>query len=372
MGKKRYGIVSYNMYGNFTNYGSALQTYALQRVINSIAPDKVEAIVLDYCPDHLLEVDTLNPMKNMWDKDEESRRLCELMKPMIKVNYEKFLKFFGVHYQKSKKAYTKDNFEQSWTAENLDGYICGSDTIFCVDEGGFDRGFFAAYDCMQKGRSVAYAASFGDTTLNDSVLKSLSILLKNFRAISLRENEYKEMAESMVETPIYKVIDPTLLLTPDDYDEIVCPKQEDVPYLLMYSRRYNPEMEQFARDMAKEKGLKLVEISIRAENARNNEMRYDAGVEEFLSLVKHAEMVVTNSFHGMIFSVQFSTPFYVFGRELGNSKITEVLELFGLSDRLLQKNEKVDFSAPDYTEVHERISKEREKSIEILKKMIEV
>ena len=71
------------------------------------------------------------------------------------------------------------------------------------------------------------------------------------------------------------------------------------------------------------------------ENLKKDKMFYEAGVEEFLSLVKNAQFVVTNSFHGMIFSVRFKKQFVIFSREQCNTKISELLEMFGLSDRML-------------------------------------
>ena len=79
--KKRLGTVSYNMYCNFTNYGSALQTWALHQAIKKVAGDTVEPVLVDYCPDILQDKDPLNPFANMWDKDEESQRMCELTMP---------------------------------------------------------------------------------------------------------------------------------------------------------------------------------------------------------------------------------------------------------------------------------------------------
>ncbi len=91
--RKRVGIVSYNMYGNFTNYGSALQTYALHNAINKLSPEKIESVVVDYCPDILADKDILNPMQNMWDTDEEARERCRLSLPAIRENYKKFKKW---------------------------------------------------------------------------------------------------------------------------------------------------------------------------------------------------------------------------------------------------------------------------------------
>ena len=91
--KKRIGIVSYNIYCNFTNYGSALQSWALCQSIKKIAGNIVEPVLVDYCPEILADKEPLNPFANMWDKDEESRKMCELTLPAIQENYYKFDKY---------------------------------------------------------------------------------------------------------------------------------------------------------------------------------------------------------------------------------------------------------------------------------------
>lgn len=127
-------------------------------------------------------------------------------------------------------------------------------------------------------------------------------------------------------------------------------------------------MEQFAEQLAKDRDLIFVEISIRATNAeRGHIMRYDAGVEEFLSLVKHAECVVTNSFHGIIFAVQFRTPFYCFSREQGDTKIGEILDLFGLNNHIMIDGSEPVPSEIDFDTVHERIATARKSSKSFLK-----
>lgn len=86
----RIGIVSYNIYCNFTNYGSALQSWALYQSIKRISPDLYQPVLVDYCPDSLSDKDPLNPFSNMWDQDPESRKMCELSLPAIRINYQKF------------------------------------------------------------------------------------------------------------------------------------------------------------------------------------------------------------------------------------------------------------------------------------------
>lgn len=330
---KRFGIISYNIYCNFTNYGSALQSWALQQAVDRLSAGRWQAVLVDYCPDVLREKDPRNPIAHMWDTDEESRRMCQLSLPAILKNADKFDDFYHSHFRRTKHSYTSENFQTVISEEAIDGFICGSDTIFCIDEfQGFDDGYYANYPCM-RGRSIAYAASFGDSHFTAETYRTLKDRLQNFQAIGLRENAMLSFVKANAEIPVQRVIDPTLLLSANDYEPLTAPKLEEKPYLLLYSRRYDPKMEAFAETLAAEMGWEIIEISLRAVNVQKHRMFYEAGVEEFLSLVKHAQFVVTNSYHGAIFSLQFRKQFSVFSREQCDSKISELFELIEVSDK---------------------------------------
>lgn len=371
MGKKNFGTVSYNIHCNFTNYGSALQSWALTQAINKLGEGKWQAKLVDYCPDILADKDPLNPMKNMWDKDEESRKLCKMTLPAIRVNYEKFNRFYNEEFNKTKKTYTSKNFNEIVKDEDINGFVCGSDTIFCIDEFGFDDGYYANYDCMKNGYSISYAASFGDAHFDEESYKTLNERLQNFKALGLRENAMVPYAKEHTNVSVQKVVDPTLLLKEEDYKTITSKPLENEKYLLIYGRRRNDKMNAFAEKIANENGWKIVEISLQAKNAEKHKMFYEAGVEEFLSLVKNAEYIVTNSFHGMIFSVQFRKQFVIFSREQCDTKITELLGMFGLSDRMLKNGDEEFNKDIDYNAVHERIDVERIKSLDFLKENLE-
>lgn len=365
---KRIGTISYNIYCNFTNYGSALQTWALLTIIKRLG---CSPVLVDYCPDILADKDPLNPFPNMWDQDEQSRRNCELTMPAIRENYEKFDRFYYRVCPITNNKYTSANFNQVISEEDIDGFVCGSDTIFCIDEfKGFDDGYFANYGCM-KNHSVSYAASFGDAHFDEITYPVLKERLQNFKAIGIRENSMLEYVTSHTTVPCQRTIDPTLLLTSDDYDTIAAERQVKEPYLLFYTRRYDTAMEAYAEKIAAEKGLKVVEISLRATNMdKGHVMRYDAGVEEFLSLVKYADFVVTNSFHGLIFGVQYKKPLVVFTREQAGNKINELLNLFGMqSSKFITGNER--YHEINYDVVHTNIKSAREKSIAFLKMELE-
>ena len=211
--KRKIGTVSYNIYCNFTNYGSALQTWALHQAIKKVAGNMIEPVLVDYCPEVLADKDPLNPFANMWDKDEESRRMCELTMPAIRENFYKFDRFYHERFTRTSKKYTAQNFNEICANENISSFVCGSDTIFCIDEfEGFDDGYYANYDCMKK-NSVAYAASFGDSHFEQEDYQILNERLKNFKAVGLRENQMIPYVTSHVDVPVQWVIDPTLLLT---------------------------------------------------------------------------------------------------------------------------------------------------------------
>ncbi|MBR6575967.1 MAG: polysaccharide pyruvyl transferase family protein [Akkermansia sp.] len=362
--KLRVGIVSYNINCNFTNYGSALQSWALSETLRKLG---YEPVLIDYCPDILRDKNPLDPMRNMWDTDAEARRQCELSLPAIRVNYEKFERFYTERFNRSSRKYFSQSFNEVDADEKLDAYVCGSDTIFCVDEFGIDDGYYANFPCMKNGHTISYAASFGDSHFTEETYALLDSRLQNFKAIGIRESGMLPYIRERVSVRLEKVLDPTLLLSVEDFQRIEAPRQEVERYILLYARRYNKKMFEYADRKAKEMGCKVIDISLRATNADKHRMFYEAGVEEFLSLVHHAEMVVTNSFHGVIVAVHYRRPFVVFSREQCDTKIDEVLELLGIPDRKVVTGEEIIDADIDYDLVHARVDEKREASLEYLR-----
>ena len=363
---KNFGIISYNIHCTFTNYGSALQSWALAQAIEKLG---YQAKLVDYCPDILADKDPLNPFPHMWDQDEVSRRNCEMTLPAIKENYYKFDKFYNIKFDKTKKKYTSGNFNEIVADENIDGFVCGSDTIFCILEfHGFDDGYFANYDCMKNGYAVSYAASFGDAIFDDETFPILKDRMQNFKALGLRENTLIDYVKENTNVPVKQVIDPTLLMTAADYDNIADERLIDERYILLYTRRYDRNMEMYAERLAESLNCRIVEISLRAVNSEKGHiMYYKAGVEEFLSLVKYSEAVVTNSFHGLIFGVQYSRQIHIFTREQADKKICDVLRICDLTDRVIADPEVILTNSIDYEKVHLNLESKRQESLDFLK-----
>lgn len=339
---KKVGVLSCNIHCNFTNYGSALQSWALTRVLERIGAGNFEPILIDYCPPSHMKYDPLNPMKNMWDKDADSLKECEKSLPAIEENFYKFDKFYKTQFQLTQKSYTSDDYGAIYEEEHIDAFVCGSDTIFCIDEfKGFDDAYFANYDCMRK-HAISYGASFGDSRFDEKSYPILLSKLNNFKAVGLRENNEITYLQSNLDIHCEHNIDPTLLLNGDEYAPIIADRLIAEEYILLYSRRFNPQMFQYADELSRSLNCKVVNISLRPSYNPNHIMQYCAGVEEFLSLVKNAKHVVTNSYHGLIFSHQFKRPYTIFTREQAGNKIKALqtlLETNGiepLRDRSLQ------------------------------------
>lgn len=317
------GLLSCNIYCNFTNYGSALQTYALYNILNKVS-DKITIKLIDYCPKVLERIDPLNPVQHMWDTGDAIIKDCIASLPAIKINYNKFMNFYNTKFIKTLKT-TSENFESVMHSENISYYVCGSDTIFCTDEFGFDDGYYANYPCMKK-HSIACAASFGDCKFDESS-DNLKKLLNNFNFLGIRETQYLPLVRNLTNIPASRIIDPTILVDFEILNSLATEKLIEEKYILLYSRRNNPEMYQKARDKAQKLGCKLIEISLRASHAADHPVFYEAGVEEFMSLVKYSEEVITNSYHGMIMAMRFNKPLTAYAREECNIKILELFEL---------------------------------------------
>lgn len=362
--KMKFGIVSYNFYMNFINYGSILQTYALQQALNNIG---VKNEIIDYCPDCLLGCDMDNPLPLMKDSRFVSKFGCRLALFSIKEANSKYRVFIEENIKKSEMSYTSQNV----SLLNYDGFVCGSDTIWDINEfGGFDDGFYANYPSMKDKLNISYSASLGDVNFSVETKKALSDRLSNFSAIAVREESYIPLLKECTEKPIFCSIDPTLLLTESDYSKLIQKKQIkpiEKQYLLLYSRNYNKEMVDFADKIAKEKHLKVIEISIRTTNMYKHKMAYNTGVEEFLSLVKNAKYVVTNSYHGAIFCMQFRKEFSVFTRTHCSDKILFLLKRAGLEQCLVTNNNNSAVDPINYEQVWNKLNPIIESSYEYLK-----
>lgn len=241
---KRIGIVSYNIHYKYSNYGSVLQSYALQEALKLYT--ECTPLVIDYCPDNFLECDPLNPL-NITENIEQAYAQQHIDLKAIAENEQKIRHFIATRYHLSNGKYTSDTFSDSLQQENLNGYLCGSDAIWSIEYfKHFDKAFYGDYPCMQ-GRTFAYAASFGETVFDTELREQMLLRMKNFKAIGLRESTEFDVITKNTDVHVEQVLDPTLLLPAEKYQTIMSERIIAEPYLLVYSRRQDTKMYDLAK-----------------------------------------------------------------------------------------------------------------------------
>lgn len=257
--------------------------------------------------------------------------------------------------------------------DDFDAYIVGSDQvwreIYSPDIETFFLNFLAPDD---KRKKIAYAASFGveEGYIGEGKLPNCIELLKRFDAVSVREEGGLRILKDVFHRDNgLRVLDPTLLLPKEDYAKIIKPKDRcNDEYLAAYILDENEDKEKIADELKTALNLPAKNIHL-----------YSGGgklptVSKWLSMFADAEFVVTDSFHGCVFSIIFQKPFVAIGNEQrGLDRFTSLLSMFGLMDRLVLTWE--EFQAKkdgllqpiDYVEVDKILQQERQKSLAFLR-----
>ena len=318
------GTMSINIHVNFTNYGSALQTWALHRAIERVGDSmgtELQPVLVDYCPDCLAGKDVRNPLSFMWDTDEASQRNCRLSLPPRSTPT---VRSPTNRLNRSRGAYTSENFEKITAVDGISRFVCGSDTIFCPDEfDGFERGYYADYDCMrgrQRGlRAELRRPAFLGGRLSTAPTRGFptswqSACARTSCCPTLRATRMSRRGAWWT---------PRSCSTRTTMRRSWRPASRRAAYVLLLSAPPQPRDDGIrgAPGWAKRLGRRG-DIPPRRERlaAPHGVRRGRRGVP--LAGQARSSSLVTNSFHGMIFGYQFRTPFYAFA-EQANSKIGE-------------------------------------------------
>lgn len=182
-------------------------------------------------------------------------------------------------------------------------------------------------------RKIAYAASFGTDKweFNKEQTSTCASLAKQFDAISVREESGVELCQEGLGVNAVHVLDPTLLLSKKDYLKLCDKVAHRTPFVLAYILDYDDNKIKEIVEFAKCKGLSYI---IKSAGGKVNE---NDSIEDWLSLFRDAQFVITDSFHGTVFSIIFNKDFYVFcNPKRGNSRFTSLLQLVGLENRIVE------------------------------------
>ncbi|HFM6841875.1 TPA: polysaccharide pyruvyl transferase family protein, partial [Enterococcus faecium] len=254
--------------------------------------------------------------------------------------------------------------------DKYDLFICGSDQIWSPYSAGFDPIYFLDF-VKKRNKKNAYAASFGVEIVPEETIKEYSRRLKNFNVISVREEIGKKIIKNLIEEDVPVSLDPTLLLSKTEWDLIIEKKRKiSEKYLLIYLITETREIIELAKKVAREKKLKLVYINDNIYKTKGIYNYNNCSPSDWLNLFYNADYIVTNSFHGIAFSINFEKEFsvqYLPEPAKVNSRINNILDNYSLKWRInYDGNEKINYSKVNKILVEDRVA-----SQQILKDIME-
>lgn len=245
-----------------------------------------------------------------------------------------------------------------------DVYVTGSDQTWNSDyNGGVLPAYYLRYAPKGKKR-IGYAVSIGMPEFHDDEKDIIKQYASEYDAISVRENSAKKLLEGIGIDNVQQIIDPTLVLNLEDWKKIINPQRTiKEKYIIIYKLNNIPEIEEFAKKLSEETGAKIVRMSYYLNHFKyQGKMVFSPSVEEFLSLIYYADYVLTDSFHGLAFSLNFKKQFYVFYPGKYSTRLQSLLELTGTENRLIKNDLNYTKENIDYNEVDKILDIERNKA----------
>lgn len=355
-----------------SNYGSLLQAIATQQVIENLGHS---CEIIDYVrEDETLwkRERTQLGRKASWNNSKGRKLLYLTLRMPESIAAGKRFEKWQSQYLKLTKRYT--SLEQlAASPPTADVYLTGSDQVWGpVENGSYDSAYCLSF-VKQEHRKIAYAASFGHTELTDALTAYYKTWLTPYHQIAVRENSAAELL-GRLGIKAQQVLDPTLLLDASYWAKYFKPIAHK-KYILVYQLHNDRRLGEYADKIAKKKGLPLVRLSASFHQiARKGKLIWTPDLGTFLSYINNAECMITDSFHGTAFAINFNTPFIeVMPNNNTGTRNRSILQLTGLQGQILQRENSVSLmdQRVDFLHANQILEQKRKESLGVLKKMIE-
>lgn len=370
---KKIGIITFH---NSYNCGSMLESYAMQESIKKYCNKNVE--IINFSNDGQKE------LYNVWFKNSSPKNILKniLLLPNIKkiknnnLMYEYFSK---TNFNLSKEKYSKC---EELNDNNYNIVVSGSDQIWNITIQDADDAYFLPW--VKKAKKVAYAPSFGSKNIIKNTKNPQKYInyLNKYDVLSIRENNGKKWIKDMIGKDVPVLIDPTLILEEKDYKKLVATDIiEKNKYIFLYCPNFNIEICKYVKKIAEKYNLKVITWSCKSYSTKlikrfGFELAQYENPSAYLYYIKNAELVITTSFHGTIFSTIFKKNFITVknGDMYGDDdRVITLLEQLKMNDRLIPFEFDNNFNYLeniDYTNYNKEIIKLRKNAITFLKENI--
>ena len=354
------------------NYGSILQALALQQKLNQYNDLQYE-IICQFGKKATSVDNVFDKIKSVGLAETCKRVFWKVAFKGLRLRNKKMQQFVDENLKVSNQQYNEHNIADS--NKYYDTYICGSDQIWNPDLVPTDSMYWLPF--VEKGKNkIAYAPSFGASTVTEKQKEQIKANLITFKAVSCRENSGARTINQIIgEKRCEAVLDPTMLIERDYWDTISEDKIYDEKYIFAYMLRGTAVQRKYIEKIARERNLKIVSIPfLDYEKIDPYDLKFgdyklwNANPAEFISAIRHAEYVFCDSFHCIVFSILYHRSFFVFPKVGADGKVkksqisrmTDLLELAEIKNRILLDNEEADLDAEiDWNNSDKRIQKVR-------------
>lgn len=352
----RIGILTFH---RAYNYGAVLQAYALQRALAALG---AASEIIDYVGQYG-GAKAGSSRRGRSLKERCKGLLRDLWRTRKRRGFDRFMRrYMVVGREKYREAAELGAMDR---AGRYDAYIVGSDQVWNADITKDDPAWLLSF--VEEGRKRnSYAASIGSCTFDPAREAAFRRELSRFHVLTVREKSSPEAYPFLRDCGAEVVLDPTLLLTREDYAAIASKRLVRRKYAFLYTVPAADQLRRYAADYCKEQGWLLIDIK------KSARALLHAAPEDWLSFILHAEMVFTNSFHGTAFSILLEKPFVteVDSPRTQNVRSQDLLTLTGLRWRDMNDAAFAPQAAIDHAAVRARLAAERERSLAYLKEIV--
>lgn len=357
MKQKKIGILTFH---RTTNFGSLLQTYGLYKKIVDLG---YECEIIDYrCP-AIEQREQMQIKLNFFN-------LKIILKYIIfqKKILEKGRKIeeFLINNSKLSRVYYPENISES--EDNYEKIIVGSDIVWGRDITNHDYNYFLNF-IKNKEKKYAFASSVGDYTVKEDD-KKIAKLLSEFQKIYLREDQAVQWVKEISNMKADVVCDPTMLLSKNEWIEIIKPIKKLKNYILVYFDSDNGKCLEDAIKYAKNKNLKVAYINYGLPKKGVINIK-PTTLEEFLGYILYAEFIFTASYHGILFSLYFKKEL-IFYTRAHKTRVLSLAKRLGIMEKCGDSWNLMNYNKINYEIVDKKIEEFRRKSIEALKGILEL